>query len=297
MIPCPDPAGTVGFFLCQAGQRLRGAAIESPRLEARLLLAHAMGCRPEELLRDPRAPVLPTVAQAFIALLSRRLDHTPIAHLTGSRGFWSFDLDVSPATLIPRPDTEALVEAALDAFPERAMLRRVLDLGTGTGALLLAALIEFPSATGLGVDLAPEAAALARANAARLGLGHRAAFLAGDWASALAPGARFDLVLSNPPYIETAAIPALMPEVARHEPRQALDGGPDGLDAYRAILAALPGLLAPGGRAVLELGQGQRAAVEALARGAALCPIGCRADLGGIDRALIIAPCSATTPV
>ena len=288
---CADPAGTVGAFLCQAGQRLRGAAIVNPRLEARLLLAHAMGCRPEDLLRDPRAPVPPPAAQRFVALLRRRLDRVPLAHLTGTRGFWSLDLAVSPATLIPRPDSEALIEAAIEAFPDRALVRRVLDLGTGTGCLLLAALAEFPAATGLGIDRAPGAAALARENARRTGLGNRAAFLAGDWAAALAPGTRFDLVLSNPPYVETGAIPGLMPEVARHEPRLALDGGADGLEAYRAILAALPDLLAPGhGRAVLELGLGQRGAVEALARAAGLRVLGCRADLGGVDRALLMGP-------
>lgn len=285
---CADPTGTVGFFLCQGGQRLRGAAIENPRLEARLLLAHAMGCRAEDLLRDPRAPVPPPAARAFAGMLARRLDHAPIAYLTGTRGFWSFDLEVSPVTLIPRPDTETLVEAALEAFPDRAAVRRALDLGTGTGALLLATLTEFPVATGLGIDRAPEAVALARRNAARLGLGGRAAFLAGDWGAALAPDARFDLVLSNPPYIESAAMAGLMPEVARHEPSLALDGGPDGMAAYRAIVATLPGLLATGGLAVLELGQGQRAAVEALARGWGLAPVGCHADLGGIERALVL---------
>jgi len=286
---CPDPRGTVGFFLCQAGQRLRGAAIEAPRQEARLLLAHAMGCAQEALLRDPRAPVPPEAAAHFAAMLRRRIDHVPLAHLTGMRGFWQFDLAVSPATLIPRPDTETLVEAALEAFPDRAAVRRVLDLGTGTGCLLLAALAEFPAATGIGVDREPAAAALAAANARRLGFGGRAAILAGDWAAALAPGARFDLVLANPPYVESAAIPTLMPEVARHEPRLALDGGADGLDAYRAILGALPGLLAPGrGRAVLELGAGQRAAVEALARRGGLEPLGCRSDLGGVERAMVL---------
>lgn len=290
---CPDPAGTVGFFLCQGGQRLRSAAIGSPRLEARLLLAHAMGCRAEDLLRDTRVRVPPDAAEAFVALLARRMDHVPFAHLTGTRGFWSFDLEVSPATLIPRPDTETLVEAALDAFPDRSAVRRVLDLGTGTGALLLAVLTEFAGATGLGIDRSAEAAALARRNAERVGLGGRAAMLAGDWASALAPGARFDLVLSNPPYIEAAAIPDLMPEVARHEPALALDGGADGLCAYRAILAELPGRLTPAGRAILELGQGQRAAVTALAQREGLRPLACRADLGGVERALVLGPAGA----
>jgi release factor glutamine methyltransferase len=283
---CADPAGTVGACLCRAGQHLRAAAVDQPRLEARLLLAHAMGCRTEDLLREPRAPVPPEAAARFGELLRRRLGHEPVAHLLGEQEFWSLPFLVSPATLIPRPDSETLVEAAVDLFPDRGRVRRVLDLGTGTGCLLLAALSEFGRATGLGVDRVPEAAALARRNAERLGLAARAGFIVSDWAAPVAD--LFDLVLSNPPYIESGAIPGLMPEVERHEPASALDGGADGLDAYRAVVAALPGLLAPGGRAVLELGQGQRAAVEAIARAEGLEPLGCRADLGGVERALII---------
>jgi release factor glutamine methyltransferase len=281
-----DPGETVGAFLCQAGQVLRAAAIESPRLEARLLLGHAMGASTEALLRDPRAPVPAEAAARFRAALAARLAATPVAHILGHQGFWTLDLAVSPATLIPRPDSEALVEAALDLFPDAAAPLLVLDLGTGTGCLLLAVLAERPNAHGIGVDLVPEAAALAASNARRNGLAGRAAFLAGDWAEALA--GRFDLVLSNPPYIESAAIAGLMPEVARHEPRSALDGGADGLDAYRRLSAILPGLLAPGGAAVLELGAGQRQGVEALARAAGLVPAGCRTDLGGIERALVL---------
>jgi release factor glutamine methyltransferase len=283
---CADPAGTVGFFLCRAGQHLRAAAIESPRQEARLLLAHVLGCRQEDLLRDPRAAVPPIAAGRFAELLRRRLEHVPVAHLLGTQEFWSLRFAVSPDTLIPRADSEALVEAALEAFPDRGAVRRVLDLGTGTGCLLLAALSEFPGASGIGVDRVPAAAALARENARGLGLAGRAHFLVADWAAPLA--GRFDLVLANPPYIESGHIPGLMPEVARHEPASALDGGADGLAAYRAIVAALPGLLAPGGRAVLELGQGQRAAVEDLARAAGLRPLLCRADLAGVDRALLV---------
>jgi release factor glutamine methyltransferase len=283
---CADPAGTVGFFLCRAGQHLRAAAIESPRREARLLLAHVLGCRQEDLLRDPRAAVPPGAAGRFAELLRRRLEHVPVAHLLGTQEFWSLRFAVSPDTLIPRADSEALVEAALEAFPDRDAVRRVLDLGTGTGCLLLAALSEFPGASGIGVDRVPAAAALARENTRGLGFAGRAHFLVADWAAPLA--SRFDLVLANPPYIESGDIPGLMPEVARHEPASALDGGADGLAAYRAILAALPGLLAPGGRAVLELGQGQRAAVEDLARAAGLRPLLCRADLAGVDRALLV---------
>ncbi|HEV7267714.1 MAG TPA: peptide chain release factor N(5)-glutamine methyltransferase [Falsiroseomonas sp.] len=283
-----DPGETVGAFLCQAGQMLRAAAIGHPRMEARMLLGHAMGATAEALLRDPRAPVPPEAVRRFRAALAARLAATPVAHILGRQGFWTLDLAVSPDTLIPRADSETLVEAALEAFPDEEAPLRVLDLGTGTGCLLLAVLAERPRAFGIGVDLVPAAAALATENARRNGLADRAAFLAGDWAAALA--GRFDLVLSNPPDIESAAITGLMPEVARHEPRSALDGGADGLGAYRLIAAALPGLLAPGGAAVIELGAGQRAAVERLATGAGLLPAGCRADLGGIERALLLRP-------
>lgn len=282
-----DAGGSVGAFLCQAGQVLRAAAIDQPRFEARLLLAHAMGSTAEALLRDPRAPVPPEAAARFGAALKARLAATPVAHILGRQGFWTLDLAVSPATLIPRADSESLVEAALEACPDAAAPLRVLDLGTGTGCLLLAVLSERPRGFGIGVDRSPQAAALASRNARENGLAGRAAFLAGDWAAALA--GRFDLVLSNPPYIDSAAIAGLMPEVSRHEPRLALDGGADGLDAYRALAAALPGLLAPGGVAVLELGQGQRPAVEALALAAGLAPLGCRRDLGGVERALTLA--------
>ncbi|MDB5372498.1 MAG: protein-(glutamine-N5) methyltransferase, release factor-specific, partial [Belnapia sp.] len=281
-----DPAGTVGFFLCRAGQHLRAAAIDNPRHEARLLLAHALDCRQEDLLRDPRAPVPAAAAAQFADYLRRRLDHTPIAYLLGFAEFWSLRLGVSPATLIPRADSESLIEAALDAFPDRGRVRRILDLGTGTGCLLLAALGEFPEAIGIGLDRIPAAAALAQDNARALGLADRARFVVADWAAPIRGS--FDLILANPPYIEAAAIPGLMPDVARHEPASALDGGPAGLDAYRAIVADLPALLAPAGRAILELGLGQRPAVEALARARGLTPLACRTDLGGVERALVI---------
>ncbi|MBO1076757.1 peptide chain release factor N(5)-glutamine methyltransferase [Roseomonas marmotae] len=279
---CADPAGSVGSFLCRAGQHLRAAAIENPRLEARLLLSTAMGVESTALLRDPRALVPPEAADRFAGMLKRRLAHEPMAYVLGHQGFWTLDLAVSPATLIPRADSEAIVEAALQGPAPR----RVLDLGTGTGCLLLAVLSEHPGAFGVGLDLSPGASALAAANAQTNGLAERALFLAGSWAESLLGG--FDLVLSNPPYIERAAIPALMPEVALHEPARALDGGPDGLEAYRVIVADLPRLLTPGGRAVLELGQGQAPAVAALALAAGLEVLGTHADLGGVDRALIL---------
>lgn len=279
--PPPVTPLPVTRLLIDAAAALRQAGIEAAGLEARLLLAHALGVAPAALLRDRDRLVDPA---ALAPLLARRIAREPLALILGRREFWSLDFEVSPATLIPRPDSETLIEAALAAHPARLAVRRVLDLGTGTGCLLLAALTEYPAARGIGIDRAPAAAALARRNAARLGLAARMLAVVGDWADAA--GGPFDLVLCNPPYIERAAIPDLMPEVGRHEPALALDGGADGLDAYRRIVPALPRLLAPDGVAVLELGAGQAAPVAALAAAQGL-EISLRADLSGIDRAII----------
>jgi len=263
---------------------LREAGIDNPRLEARLLLAHALGITTEALLRDPHTPI---DRGPYNAMLARRVAHEPLALITGRREFWSLDLAVSAATLIPRADSETLIEAALAALPDRSRVRRILDLGTGTGCLLLAALSEFPGAFGVGTDRSAAATALARDNAAMHGMANRAAFVCTDWAAALA--GRFDLILSNPPYIPTGELHTLMPEVARFEPTSALDGGSDGLDAYRRILPSLPGSLTAGGIAVLELGQGQVDAVAGLARDAGFTTA-MRADLAGIPRAMLLTP-------
>jgi release factor glutamine methyltransferase len=272
----------IAAHLKAGADRLAEAGIDNPRLEARLLLAHALGRTVEAVIRDSATHADPG---GFAALLDRRVAREPLALILGMREFWSLPFQVSPATLIPRPDSETVVEAALAACPESERPYRVLDLGTGTGCLLLAFLHERPSALGVGVDLAPGAAALARRNATALGLGARAAFLRGYWAAAL--DARFDLVLSNPPYIATADLAGLMPEVRLHEPGRALDGGIDGLDAYRAILRRLPALLVPSGVAVLEIGAGQHEAVDALAVGAGFRVLR-RGDLSGTVRALIL---------
>jgi release factor glutamine methyltransferase len=260
--------------------RLKAAGIDDPRREARLILAAACKISAAGLL------ALDEVDRSVYApLLARREAREPLAYILGRKEFWGLEFAVSPATLIPRPDTETLVESVLESGLKP---KAVLDLGTGTGCLLLSVLHEFPAAFGVGVDINPAAAALARRNAQQLGLGNRAAFLAGSWADSL--DAKFDLVLSNPPYIESADIPNLMPEVADYEPARALDGGGDGLRAYAEILYALPKVLHNDGLAVLELGLGQARSVSAMAAQAGLtCTT--RRDLGGVDRAALIRFC------
>ena len=273
---------TSGAALRRAATTLAAAGVEDAPREARLLLHHALGLDRRAMLN--RAALVDL--RLFDTLLARRAAREPTAFILGRQGFWTLDLEVSPATLIPRADTETLIAAALDVFPDRARVGGVLDLGTGTGALLLAALVEFPAAWGVGTDISPAAAALAARNARAHGLAGRAALLCGAWAAPVA--GRFDLVLCNPPYIPAGAIGGLMPEVAAHEPRAALDGGADGLDAYRAIIPNLPALLRPAGVAILELGQGQAAAVAALAQAAGFGAPVLRADFGGIARAMAL---------
>ena len=254
---------------------MAAAGIDGARFEARLMLAEAAGLDQATLLREPGRMVDPG---AFRAMVARRAAREPLAYIVGWQEFWSLRFQVSPATLIPRADSETLIEGAIEAG--RPFLR-VLDLGTGTGCLLLATLSEFPDAWGLGVDRNSAAAALAGRNAASLGLSGRCAMIAGDWAAAI--GGRFDLLLSNPPYIESGVVAGLMPEVSRFEPGLALDGGADGLAAYREITASLERLLAPGGLAILEVGAGQAAAVAGLMETAGFVT-GLRQDLSGVTR-------------
>lgn len=218
-------------------------------------------------------------------MVRRREAREPVARILGRRGFWTLDLQVTPDTLDPRPDSETVVEAVLARTPDRSAPLRILDLGTGSGCLLLALLSELPKASGLGIDRSPGAAAAARANARRNGLDARARFAVGDWTSALA--GPFDIVVSNPPYIERGAIPGLMPEVREYDPVAALDGGLDGLEAYRAILAGLPRLLASGALVAFELGQGQDGPVGNLMRAAGLESPVVAPDLAGIGRCII----------
>lgn len=272
---------TIAQAIREGADRLDGVA-ENPRLESRLLLAHALGLTQNDLIRDPARQIETT---DFAALLHRRIAHEPFALIVGHREFWSLNFQVSPATLIPRPDSETLIDAALAAFAGRPSPKTILDLGTGTGCLLLALLTEFPSAFGIGLDCAPEAAALAKSNAVQLGLADRSAFVASDWTNPIS--GRFDLIISNPPYVPSAEIDTLMPEVAHHEPRSALDGGPDGYNAYRTIVRTLGPHLAGNGVAILELGFGQAKCVIDLARDAGFDP-SVRLDLAKIPRAIVL---------
>ncbi|HYN45057.1 MAG TPA: peptide chain release factor N(5)-glutamine methyltransferase [Allosphingosinicella sp.] len=265
--------------LAAAAARL-GAVGDTPRLDAELLMAHALEVSREEMFLnqlDAEAPA------RFESLVLRRLAHEPVAYITGRRAFWTVELEVGPGVLIPRADSETLIEAAVAHFVDQGP-RRILDLGTGPGTLLLAALDQWPGATGIGVDASEDALAYARRNGARLGLAG-AEFRLGDWDQGL--DERFDLILCNPPYVEAGA--GLPPEVADWEPDGALYAGADGLAAYRRLAPAFARLLAPGGIACLEIGAGQEDMVSALFAAQGFTTES-RRDLRGIVRCLVLRP-------
>lgn len=270
-------------LLHDAADRLTEAGVDSARLDARILLARAMQISREQLIAAFRQPCADEAA-AFQAMTDRRIAREPLAYITGHKEFWSLDFKVGPGVLIPRPDSETLIETALSLFPDRTAPLAIADLGTGSGALLIAALKEFPRAHGIGFERSPEALRYAQSNLDAHGLGSRADILAADWNEAV--GAGFDLILSNPPYISTAGIEALEPDVRLYEPRAALDGGPDGLDSYRSLAGILPRLLRPGAHALLELGQGQFAPAESLFQDLQTHPP--VPDLAGIPRVLVL---------
>lgn len=275
---------TIADSLRDAAAKLAAAGVAEPRFEARLLAGAAFGLSREQLIaRDGEAP--PAAALAKLAdFLARRAAGEPAQRLLGHQEFWSLDFGLGPETLIPRADSETIVESALAAIPDKAAPLRLIDFGTGTGCLLLALLSELPNASGLGIDASQSALDVATSNAARLGFASRARFQRGDWGQGIA--GPVDLIVSNPPYIRDGDIESLAPEVARFEPRRALAGGLDGLDCYRALAPDIVRLLAPGGLAVLEIGQGQADEVEAIFAAAGLVAVGRQADLAGIERAL-----------
>jgi release factor glutamine methyltransferase len=235
-----------------------------------------------EILADPHRALAPDAAERLEAFVARREAREPISQILGRKGFWTLMLNVGPGVLTPRPETETLIDVALAQFPpERAF--GLLDLGVGSGAIALAILAERPLARGLGVDVSEDALAVARDNAAQLGLAGRLALLRGDWTFGLGDAA-FDLVVANPPYIPSAQIDTLEPEVRDHEPRLALDGGPDGLDAYRVLAPEILRVLRPGGVFAVEIGPGQGQAVRALFLAAGAERLAIHPDLGGRER-------------
>ena len=267
-----------------AKQRLEKAGLAGPVIDARLLVEAAAEATRADIVTDPYRQLSPEQEATLADYLARRERREPVSHILGRKGFWKIMLQVNAGVLTPRPDTETVVEVALRDFPEHAAWR-VLDLGVGSGAILLAILAERPAAKGLGVDVSEEALAVARDNAAALGLAGRLALLRGDWTEGLAD-ASFDLVVCNPPYVASDVIETLEPEVRRYEPRIALDGGPDGLAAYRVLAPEILRVLKPGGRFAVEIGYDQRAAVETLFRAAGARDVATVRDLGDRDRVI-----------
>ncbi len=282
------PELTLRQALAAAGRELRGAGIEDTGLDSAVLLAHAIGGDRLTLIREAERRLSEAEAQAFSQLIAARAARQPVSRLLGRREFWSLDFHIGPAVLDPRPDSETAVEAALDQLPQKDGPYRIADFGTGSGCLLLALLRERPRAWGLGVDISAAAARLARENARGLGLDRRAHFLVGDWGQGLA-GA-FDLIVANPPYIPSADIARLEPEVRCHDPGLALDGGEDGLAAYRALLPDVKRLLRTGGRAVLEYGQGQTAPLQRIMDDTGLTVESRHSDLAGVARCFVVSP-------
>lgn len=276
-VALPAAGETVSAARKTIALALKRAGIADFTFEARILI---------EDLAGGGDPIDEAVAARLAEAVARRLAGEPLWRILGAREFWGLSFALSAGTLEPRPDSETLIEAALiHLAARRHEALRMLDLGTGTGCLLIATLREFPEATGLGIDLSPDAVVTATSNAERNDVTQRAAFIQGDWTHGISE--RFDLILSNPPYIGSDEIAGLDRNVREHDPLLALDGGPDGLDAYRALAAALPGHLNPGGIAILEIGAGQEEAVVTLMRQAGLDHLDSRQDLGGHIRALV----------
>ena len=292
----PPPAADLEWNILRvilwAAAYLKEHGIESPRSAAEILLAHALRTDRVQLYVYHDKPLEKPELAAFKELIRRRVRREPVAYIVGRKGFWTLDLAVGPEVLIPRPETECLVEAALAALmkvPE-GRCARVLDLGTGSGAVVLALAAEAGRHRYFASDLSFAAVATARRNALAAGVGGRVEFFAADWFSALKQGGEpFDVIVSNPPYVTRSALAELQPEIVRHEPHLALDGGPDGLKSYRAIIGAAGCHLAPGGALLLEIGSDQREAVQRIAAQAGgFDDVQCVADYAGRDRVVAL---------
>ncbi|MDR6529960.1 release factor glutamine methyltransferase [Caulobacter rhizosphaerae] len=265
-----------------AKDRLKNVQIDQPAIDARLLLEVAADVTRTDIITDPYRVLTEAQMATLDDFLNRRARREPVSHIIGRKGFWKILLQVNKHVLTPRPETEVIVDEVLKAFPEQ-MPFNMLDLGVGSGTILLAVLAERPAAKGLGVDVSEEALAVARENAANLDLAGRTALLRGDWTNGLGDDS-FDLVVSNPPYIATEVIDTLEPEVRDHEPRLALDGGPDGLDAYRVLAGEILRVLKPGAMFAVEIGYDQSQAVEDLFRQAGAQDVRTIKDLSVNDR-------------
>ncbi|MGF1593298.1 MAG: peptide chain release factor N(5)-glutamine methyltransferase [Kiloniellaceae bacterium] len=279
---------TLAEAVAAAVDRLAAAGVEAARRDARLLACRLLGGGPELLLTQPDRALTRDEAARIEAAVARRAAREPVSRILGEREFWSLPFALSAATLDPRPDSETLVEAVLAETGDHGAALRILDLGTGSGCLLLALLSELPRATGCGIDVSAEAVAVAGDNAARLGLAARARFVVHSWTEGLdlAEGL-WDVVIGNPPYIASDEIAGLEPEVAGFDPPAALDGGRDGLEAYRALIAPAAAALRPGGLIALEIGRGQAGAVERLLAAGGLQPLRRVLDLSGVERCLL----------
>ena len=279
----------MSLTLLQAWQgtkaRLEAVGLTGPVIDARLLVEAAAGATRADIIGDPYRVLSADQMQTLETYVSRRERREPVSHILGRKGFWKIMLSVNADVLTPRPDTEVIVDMILKAIPE-AQSFSVLDLGVGSGAILLSILAERPGGKGLGVDVSEDALAVARENAANLGLAGKIALLRGDWTTGLGDGG-FDVVVSNPPYIASAVIETLEPEVRVHEPRLALDGGADGLDAYRILAPEILRVLKPGGIFAVEIGFDQKEAVEALFRAAGAQDINTVLDLANHDRVVM----------
>lgn len=274
-----------GEALILARTRLEAAGVASARLDSRLLLAETLGLDPHVLFAYPEKEMTPAQEEAFAEFLKRRAAREPVSHILGRREFWSLPFIVTNAVLDPRPDTETLIEAVLEQIPDREKPLRILDLGTGSGCILLTLLSEYPSAKGVGVDISEAALKIAKKNASHLELDGRADFIHGRWTENI-EGA-FDVIVSNPPYIPDGEIDNLEPEVALFEPRLALSGGVDGLDCYRLLAPGVFSLLVPGGVAAFEIGIGQSKDVEDLLIKAGLQPLPAKRDLSAVIRVVM----------
>ncbi len=277
---------TVKDVLLPAVKKLQAAKIESASLDVRLLLQHVLKIKSATHLLDETHKLSSAQEQQFQMLIEERICRKPMAHILGKREFWSLEFTVTEDTLDPRPDSETLIEAVLEQRFSRAAPLRILDMGTGTGCLILTLLTEFPNATGVAVDASEAALSVASQNAEALSLKNRVEFVKSDWNSAIS--GVFDIVISNPPYIASRDILKLAPEVALYEPMLALDGGADGLTCYRTIINALPTLLSKDGVAVLEMGFGQLESLQQLVNEQPLTCTHVRQDLAGIARAIVI---------